>query len=123
VVQQYYLEYYPVEEMPTTQPRKKRRQGGPSVAKLPGLARSKNKGHSTGADRLAITFSPALAREVRDSAELLTGGNVSAWLAEAARERLRHEALDEAIAAHEARRGVITENELADVAKSWPKKG
>jgi hypothetical protein len=46
---------------------------------------------------------------------------VSAWLAEAARDRLRQRALGEAIAAYEAEHGVIADEELAEAARLWPR--
>jgi len=57
------------------------------------------------AERLAITFEPPLADEVRRAAELQTEGNVSAWLAKAARDQLRQMHARAAIAAHLAEHG------------------
>ena len=64
--------------------------------------------------RLAISLDPALARSVRKAA-----GNepTSAWLAEAARQRLRSEGLLAVVADWEQSHGEITESELRAVEK------
>jgi hypothetical protein len=73
------------------------------------------------AERLAISFAATLAADVREAAKLQTDGNVSAWLAEAARERLRQMYVDTALEMYEAKHGVITEAELAKVRTKWPR--
>jgi metal-responsive CopG/Arc/MetJ family transcriptional regulator len=74
------------------------------------------------ARKIAISLEDALAAEVEHAAADETDGNVSAWIAQAARERLaataRRRAMDEAIAAFEAEHGVITQDELDTV--PWP---
>ena len=83
-----------------------------------------NPGKSIGtmpAEKLAISFAAPLAADVRLAAAQQTDGNVSAWLAEAAREQLRQMHLKAAIEAYEAEHGVITEDELAEIRKGWPR--
>jgi metal-responsive CopG/Arc/MetJ family transcriptional regulator len=70
--------------------------------------------------RLAISLDDQLAEEVARAAEQQTQGNVSAWLAEAARQRLRQLAAEKLLAEYEARAGVITDDELAGVEREWP---
>lgn len=74
------------------------------------------------ARKIAISLEEGLAAEVERAAADETDGNVSAWIAQAARERLaataRRRAMDEAIAAFEAEHGVITQDELDKV--PWP---
>jgi hypothetical protein len=69
---------------------------------------------------LAISFDEELAKEVAEAAEQDAEGNVSAWLARAARERLRRAAarrlLDELVAEH----GPITDDEREQVRRQWP---
>lgn len=60
-------------------------------------------------ERLAISFDPELAREVRRSAGREP---VSAWLADAARRKLRAEGLLEAVGEWEKENGEITGAEL-----------
>ena len=64
--------------------------------------------------RLAVSLDPALARKVRRAAGNQT---TSAWLADAARSKLRSEGLLEAVEAWEAEHGRITETELAEAAR------
>jgi hypothetical protein len=88
-------------------------------ATLTKKARSaKSRARST---KLAISFDGGLAAQVQKAALSHSAGNVSAWLAEAARERLRHQALTDAIAQYEAEAGVITDDELSAVRTQWPK--
>jgi hypothetical protein len=61
-----------------------------------------------------------LAEQVVGAARLESAGNVSAWLAEAARLRLRQKALREALAAYEAEHGEITQAELTEARRAWP---
>ena len=62
--------------------------------------------------RLAVSLEPDLAREIRRAAGRQP---VSAWLAEAARQRLRSEQLLRVVEAWEAEHGEITEAELRRV--------
>lgn len=57
------------------------------------------------AARLAISLDAELARRIRASAH---GQSISAWLADAAAAKLRHENLREAVAAFEAESGAIS---------------
>src|SRR5687767_10040112 len=65
--------------------------------------------------KLAVSFEAPLADQIQLAASQETGGNVSAWLAEAARERIRHRALADAVAAYESEHGEITDAELSEV--------
>jgi hypothetical protein len=95
-----------------------------SALALPPKRKGARQKKSSGSNKFAISFAPALALEVRRAARQGTHGNVSAWLAEAALQRLRLEALDQAIKAHEARHGVITDEEVAEVERQlWPSEG
>ena len=65
-----------------------------------------------GVEKLSISFDLALGEAVRGSASS-AGQSVSTWLAEAARARLRQEALGDAVSAWEKRYGRLTEEEVA----------
>ena len=69
---------------------------------------------------LAVSFDPTLANRVRGAAEKESGGNVSAWLAEAAREKLRLDAGWAAVKSYEAEHGKISADALARVDREWP---
>lgn len=71
--------------------------------------------------RFAVSFAPALAEEVRHAAEAETGGNVSAWLAAAAQRTLRRQAAREALDVYEAEHGRITQAELDETEREWPR--
>jgi hypothetical protein len=71
-------------------------------------------------ERLAVSFEPELAKEVRDAASLTLDGNVSAWLAEAARNKLRQQALGEAVRQYEAEEGEFSDEEMAEIGAEWP---
>ena len=71
-------------------------------------------------ERFAVSFDPELARAVRDAAGQTEEGTVSAWLSEAARDKLRQQALSEAIREFEATNGVISEEEKAEIDTEWP---
>jgi hypothetical protein len=66
-----------------------------------------------GVEKMSVSFDLALGEEIRASATR-AGQSVSAWLAESARDRLRIEALGEAVAAWEQEHGPLTEAEVAD---------
>jgi hypothetical protein len=70
--------------------------------------------------KLAISFEAGLADQVVRAAELEVGGNVSAWLAQAAQAALRHSAARQLLEDYEREHGEITEEELAEVDKVWP---
>ena len=61
---------------------------------------------------MSVSFDLELGEAIRTSAGT-AGQSVSAWLGEAARDRLRLEALGAAIAAWEERYGPLTESEVA----------
>lgn len=71
--------------------------------------------------KLAVSFARGLATQVQKAARSHSAGNVSAWLAEAARKELRHQALKSLVADYEAEHGVITDAEMADVEAKWPR--
>ena len=73
------------------------------------------------AKKLAISFEPELAAQIQTDARATAGGNVSAWMAEAAREHLRIRAMQVALDAYEAEHGVITEEEMAEAKLRWKK--
>jgi len=72
------------------------------------------------ARKLAVSFEATLARDVQRAAEIEAEGNVSAWLAEAARMALRQSAARELLEDWEAKNGPITDQELAEVDRLWP---
>lgn len=67
-------------------------------------------------EKFSVSFDVDLGRAIRESAAGADTG-VSAWLAEAARDRLRLEALKEAVSAWENRFGALTEAEIAAAAE------
>ncbi len=71
-------------------------------------------------ERLAISFDPNLAQEVREAASEAADSNVSAWLADAARLKLRQRNLQQAIQQYESEHGKISDEELADLDVEWP---
>lgn len=73
------------------------------------------------ARKLAVSFEEDLAEQVREAAEQDAAGNVSAWLAQAARERLRLAAARRLLEEHVAKHGPITEAERAKVRREWPR--
>ncbi|HET9090655.1 MAG TPA: hypothetical protein VFN54_10250, partial [Acidimicrobiales bacterium] len=62
-------------------------------------------------DKLSISLAPDLAEAIRTAAERLHL-STSSWLAEAARERLRGDALDEFLVEWQAENGAFTQAEL-----------
>jgi hypothetical protein len=75
----------------------------------------------TRATKLAISLEPNLASQVQRAARRRAGGNVSAWLSEAAQQYLRRQAMEAALDAYEVEHGVITDAELATVRRKWPR--
>jgi hypothetical protein len=73
------------------------------------------------ARKLAISLEGSLAKQIERAAQLEARGNVSAWLADAARLRLRQLAAKEALQAYEAGAGAITDDELEEVRRLWPR--
>jgi len=74
-----------------------------------------------GTKKLAISLDRQLAKQVEQAAKVESRGNISAWLADAARLRLRQLAAKQALEAYEAEAGVITEDELAQARRLWPR--
>jgi hypothetical protein len=70
-----------------------------------------------GVEKMSVSFELELGEAIRTAARG-TGQSVSAWLAEAARDRLRLEALGEAVRAWEDEHGALTEAELARAERS-----
>lgn len=66
-------------------------------------------------DRFSVTMDPDLGSAVRGAAER-AGISVSAWLAEAAADRLRNDLLGAALDAWEAEDGPFTDDELDSAA-------
>jgi hypothetical protein len=74
------------------------------------------------ATKIAISLDQELALEIETAAEDETGGNVSAWMAEAARDRLRKRIGRQLVSEYEAEHGAITPEELAAASRTlWPK--
>jgi hypothetical protein len=84
-------------------------------------ARRRRPSKQVGSEKLAVSFDRSLARKVRRAAGRRSAGNVSAWLAEAARERLRLEAGHAFLKDFEAEYGAITDKEVAEVRRRWPR--
>lgn len=74
-----------------------------------------------GSEKLAVSFEKRLAARVRKAAGKRAAGNISAWLAEAAREQLRLEAGRSFLKDYESKHGSITKDELAEVRRRWPR--
>jgi hypothetical protein len=91
-----------------TSPKKKRASAGASRSK-------------TAATKLAISFESPLAGEVRRAAEVQTDGNVSAWLAEAARAQLRQMHGRALLAELLAETGPIPQEIRDEVRRRWPR--
>jgi hypothetical protein len=66
-----------------------------------------------GVEKMSVSFDLKLGAAIKKSAAR-SSLSVSAWLAEAARDRLRRQALGEAIETWETTHGTLTEAELAD---------
>jgi len=66
---------------------------------------------------MSVSFDLELGEAIRTSASS-ANESVSAWLAQAARDRLRLEALGEAVAAWEAEHGRLTEAEVAEAERT-----
>ena len=71
--------------------------------------------------KLAVSFEGGLADRVQRAAAEQTAGNVSAWLAEAAREHLRLQAARRFLDEYEAGSGVIRKEEIAEIEREWPR--
>jgi hypothetical protein len=66
-----------------------------------------------GVEKMSVSFDLELGAAIRASAND-THQSVSAWLAEAARDRLRLEALGQAVASWEQEFGPLTDAEIAE---------
>lgn len=69
-----------------------------------------------GVEKMSVSFDLELGEAIRGSAAG-EGRSVSAWLAEAARDRLRLEALGEAVVAWEDTFGRLTDVEIAEAGR------
>jgi hypothetical protein len=68
-------------------------------------------------DRLSITLDPRLGAAVRKAAKR-ANMSLSAWIAEATADRVRNEALGDALDRWEAQDGAFTSEELASAAEA-----
>lgn len=75
-----------------------------------------------GVEKMSVSFELGLGEAIRTSAS--SGGqSVSAWLAEAARDRLRLQAIGAAVAAWEQEHGPLTEEEVAEAERTLSRSG
>ncbi len=70
-----------------------------------------------GVEKMSVSFGLELGEAIRTSATA-AAQSVSAWLAEAARDRLRLEALKEAVGAWEQEHGPLSEAEVAQAERA-----
>ena len=70
-----------------------------------------------GVEKMSVSFELGLGEAIRTSAGA-EGRSVSAWLAEAARDRLRLEALGDAVTAWEDEFGPLTAAEVAEAERA-----
>jgi hypothetical protein len=89
----------------------------PAAIRLDQFLQKSHRGEKTKAGRFSVTFDPKLDKAVRAAA----GDNISAWLAEAARDRLRFDAAAEFVREFESRRGTVTDEAMAEVEREWPR--
>jgi hypothetical protein len=73
-----------------------------------------------GVEKMSVSFDLELGEAIRTSAAGQEQ-SVSAWLAEAARDRLRLEALGDAVGAWEERYGPLSEDEVAEADRQLTK--
>ncbi len=109
---------------PGTSQKKKSRAGLAAKHTIdlhPFLLKKKQGKKLSAVDRLAISFEHPLAERVRQAAAKATAGNVSAWLAAAARRELQMEGRRELLREYEAVHGVITDEEMAEAQRLWPR--
>jgi hypothetical protein len=66
-----------------------------------------------GVEKMSVSFDLELGEAIRTSAGR-DNQSVSAWLAEAARDRLRLEALGDAVSAWEGQYGPLTDDEVSE---------
>lgn len=67
-------------------------------------------------EKFTVSFDSELAKDVRAQAR----ENLSSWLADAARRKLRHRAAVDVLTEYEQQHGEISEDELEAVRKKWP---
>jgi hypothetical protein len=75
-----------------------------------------------GVEKMSVSFDLGLGEAIRSSA----AGNeqsVSAWLADAARDRLRLEAIGDAVGAWEERFGALSDDEVAEAERLLTRPG
>lgn len=84
-----------------------------------GAAKKLAKAKPAAIARISFTLSPSLAVDIQESADAESGGNVSAWLAEAAQRRVRARARREFVRQYEAEHGKITDEEMEEARKRW----
>lgn len=70
-------------------------------------------------EKLAISLPEHLAERVRKQAAA-EGTSISAWIAEAVAQQLRHRSLRQLVADWEAEHGRFTEEEIAAARALWP---
>lgn len=75
-----------------------------------------------GVEKMSVSFALELGEAIRNSATR-AGESVSGWLADAARDRLRLEALAEAVTAWEDEYGPLTDAEVAAAQRSLERAG
>ena len=71
--------------------------------------------------KLAISFDGRLQPRSIERLRSKASGNVSAWLAEAAGDRLRLENGRQLLKEYEAEHGAIAEDQIAEVEREWPR--
>jgi hypothetical protein len=95
--------------------------GSIAVVTLTKGARARRRRRPVRAKKIAISLESGLAGEVQRAAKKRAGGNLSAWLSEAAKAHLRRQAMEAALAAFEGEHGPITDTELAVAERKWPR--
>jgi hypothetical protein len=70
--------------------------------------------------QLAISLDETLVLQVKEAAERSRGGNVSAWLADAAHAQLRYEAAKRVLDELVSEQGAVSEAAIAEVRRQWP---
>jgi hypothetical protein len=88
-------------------------------ARGPGRSRTKAAARSADVERMAITVSAGTKAAVQAAANAEAGGNVSAWMEEAAAAKLRLRAARELLAAYEAENGEISDEEMGQARARW----
>jgi hypothetical protein len=76
---------------------------------------------TTAAKRFEISIDGQLFKDVERAAKAESDGNVSEWLAGAARLRLQQLAANKVLRRFEAEAGAITDDEIVEVRRLWPR--